>query len=143
MTAVATDSASGAMPAWLPAPVRFVLVSGAAAVVNFIARILLGAYVPFAQAIILAFLIGMATAFLLNRRFVFQAATRSLNHQVFWFVAVNLLALIQTLAVSLLLANYALPFFGVTWHAETIAHGIGIAFPIFTSYLGHKHLTFR
>jgi len=76
-------------------------------------------------------------------RFVFQSATHGLHHQVFWFVIVNLFALLQTLAVSLLLADFALPYVGVTWHAETIAHAVGIAIPIFTSYLGHKRLTFR
>lgn len=143
MTVMATESSPGAMPARLPTPIRFVLAGGAAAVVNFFSRVLLSLYMPYAAAIVFAFFLAMATAFLLNRRFVFRAATRALHHQVFWFVAVNLLALLQTLAVSLLLADYVLPQVGVTWHAETIAHAFGIAIPIFTSYFGHKRLTFR
>jgi len=143
MTVVAMDSASEAIPSWLPAPVRFLLAGGAAAAVNFASRILLSLYLSYAVAIVFAFLIGMATAFLLNRRFVFPAATRGLHHQMIWFVAFNVLALVQTLAISLLLARFALPHLGVTWHAETVAHAVGIAIPMFTSYLGHKHLTFR
>jgi len=58
-------------------------------------------------------------------------------------VAVNMLALLQTLLVSLLLARIVLPKLGVSWHSEEIAHAIGIAVPIVTSYIGHQRLTFR
>jgi putative flippase GtrA len=74
---------------------------------------------------------------------VFTGATNPLHHQLFWFVAVNALALTQTLVVSLLFADYLLPRFGISWHAQTIAHAIGVATPIFTSYVGHKRLSFR
>ena len=124
-------------------PIRFVLASGAAAAVNFATRIVFSVFVPFALAIVLAYLAGMTTAFLLNRRFVFTASTNRLHQQVFWFVMVNLLALAQTLLVSLLLARFGLPALGVTWHAEEIAHAIGIAIPVFTSYISHRRLTFR
>ena len=136
-------SSSAAMLAWLPTPVRFVLAGAVAAMVNFFSRMLLGVFMQYALSIVLAFFFGMAAAFVLNRRFVFQASTNRLRQQVAWFVTVNLLALLQTLAVSLLLADFALPYLGVTRHAETIAHAIGIIVPIFVSYLGHKRLTFR
>ena len=29
------------------------------------------------------------------------------------------------------------------WHREELAHAAGIATPIFTSYIGHKRLSFR
>lgn len=143
MTPVVTRSSSDVTPAGLPTPVRFVLAGGTAAAVNFLSRVLLSPYIPYALAIVLAFFIGFATAFLLNRRFVFPEATRGLSHQVFWFAAVNLLALLQTLAVSLLMVEFVLPYAGITWHAESIAHALGILVPIFTSYLGHKRLTFK
>ena len=44
--------------------------------------------------------------------------------------------------VSVGLAHYLFPALGFTWHDETIAHAIGVAIPIFTSYLGHKHFSF-
>jgi putative flippase GtrA len=138
-----TGASTDVISTWPPTAVRFVLAGGAAATVNFISRMLLSVYLPYAPAIVLAFLIGMATAFLLNRRFVFRWATSSLHHQVFWFVTVNLFALLQTLGVSLLLFDFVLPNLGATWHAETIAHAVGIVIPIFTSYLSHKRVTFR
>ena len=124
-------------------PVRFLLASGAAAVLNFCARIAFSVFVPYTVAIVLAFALGMAAAFVLNRQFVFRGSTNRLHQQALWFVAVNMLALLQTLLVSLLLARVVLPKLGVTWHSEEIAHAAGIAVPIFTSYIGHQRLTFR
>ncbi len=130
-------------PMPLPPIVRFVLAGAVAALVNFASRLLLSNYLPYAAAIVLAYLLGMATAFLLNRRYVFRGSTNRLHQQIAWFVAVNALALLQTLVVSLLLADLVLPRAGVTWHAREIAHAAGIVVPIFTSYLGHKKWTFR
>jgi putative flippase GtrA len=127
----------------LPTPVRFLLAGGTAALVNFGSRLLLSGYLPYAVAIVLAYLLGMATAFLLNRRYVFRGSTNRLHQQVVWFAAVNALALLQTLGVSLILADIMLPWAGLTWHAHEVAHAAGIVAPIFTSYLGHKKWTFR
>jgi putative flippase GtrA len=127
----------------LATPIRFLLAGAAAALVNFGSRIVFNAVLPYEIAIILAYLCGMATAFLLTRQFVFRQSTEGLRHQMFWFVVVNLFALIQTLAVSLLLADIVFPRAAFTWHPETIAHAAGIAVPMFTSYIGHKRLTFR
>jgi putative flippase GtrA len=134
---------STAIRAHLLMSIRFLLAGGAAAVVNFCARMVFSVFVPYTVAIVLAYGLGMATAFVLNRQFVFTASTNRLHQQIFWFLAVNVLALVQTLLVSLLLARVVLPGLGVTWHVEEIAHAVGIAIPIFTSYLGHQRLTFR
>lgn len=123
--------------------VRFLFVGAFAAALNFCSRIALSRWLPYASAIIVAYLIGLVVAFLLNRRLVFTGATGRLHHQMFWFVAVNALGLTLTLVVSLVFAHYVLPFFHVTWHAEEVAHAFGVATPILTSYLGHKHLSFK
>jgi putative flippase GtrA len=134
---------STAMRAHVLTPVKFVLASGVAAAVNFCARVAFSMFVPYTVAIVLAFGLGMAVAFVLNRQFVFSGSTNRLHQQALWFVAVNMLALVQTLLVSLLLARILLPKLGVTWHSEEIAHAVGIAVPILTSYIGHQRLTFR
>lgn len=127
----------------LPRPVRFVLASGTAAAVNFGARIVLNLFMPYAAAIVCAYACGMTIAFLLNRRFVFQGATNPLHQQVGWFAAVNAVAALQTLLVSLALADWLLPRIGWTWQAPEVAHAVGIVAPIVTSYLGHRKWTFR
>ena|SRR5438445_53441 len=121
---------------------RFLLVGAAAAAVNFGSRIVLSIWLPYASAIVVAYLCGIVAAFLLNRRYVFNDATNRLHRQMFWFVVVNLVAVAQTLLVSLLFAEYVLPRLGIVWHVQEFAHAAGVITPIFTSYIGHKHLSF-
>jgi putative flippase GtrA len=122
---------------------RFLVVGGIAASVNFASRIALSRWLPYATAIALAYCCGLVTAFVLNRCYVFTDAANRLHHQALWFIAVNAIALAQTLLVSLLFQHQILPWVGITSHTQEIAHAIGIITPIFTSYLGHKRLSFR
>jgi putative flippase GtrA len=122
---------------------RFLIAGGIAACVNFFSRIALNWWMPYAAAIVFAYIFGMITAFVINRVFVFTQANNKLHHQVLWFVAINLAAVLQTLAISLLLARVIFPRVGFYWHGETVAHAVGIIVPVFTSYMGHKHWTFR
>jgi len=120
----------------------FLLVGGLAAAVNFGSRIALGTVLNYVPSIVVAFCLGMVTAFVLNRALVFKAASNAIHHQAAWFVAINGLAMIQTVLVSLALAHWVLPGLGVKQYAETIAHAIGVAVPVVTSYFGHKYLSF-
>jgi putative flippase GtrA len=123
--------------------VAFLLASGIAAAANVGSRILFNLWMGYIPAILLAFCVGLCVAFALNRRFVFREPVNPLHHQAFWFVVVNLAAVVQTLAVSLLLARALFPAIGFHWHTDTIAHVVGVGVPVITSFLGHKHLTFR
>lgn len=121
---------------------RFLLVGGFAAAVNFGSRIVLDLFMAYVPAIVLAYGIGMLTAFVLNRRFVFTGAGNPVSHQAGWFVLVNLAAVLQTVLVSLLLARWVLPAIGWSWQPETVAHAFGVAVPVVSSYFGHKWLSF-
>lgn len=55
----------------------------------------------------------------------------------------NLVAVLQTWAVSVGLAYYLFPRIGMNWHDRDIAHLVGVAVPVFTSYLGHKRWSFK
>lgn len=122
---------------------RFAVAGGVAALANFGSRFGFSLWLPYPAAIVMAYLVGMTVAFLLMREFVFRGATRSLAHQLASFAAVNLLAVLQTLGVSLLLARWALPAAGMQAHAETVAHAVGVAVPVFTSFLAHRAFTFK
>lgn len=111
--------------------------------VNFGSRLVLSVFMPFVPAIIVAYAIGMCTAFALNRLMVFSSPENSIGSQMGWFVAVNLAAVMQTVLISLLLARLVFPWAGMTFHPESVAHAIGIAVPVITSYYGHKHLSFK
>lgn len=122
--------------------ILFVLVSGLAAAMNFGSRILFSRFMPYTPAIVLAFCVGLVTAFVLGRLFVFRNAANPLHQQVLYFVLVNLFGLAQTLLISLLLAHWLLPALGLTAHIEEIAHAVGITVPMVSSYFGHKYLSF-
>jgi putative flippase GtrA len=122
---------------------RFLLAGGVAAAANFGSRFLFSQWTGYGVAIVLAYLVGMAVAFLLMRQHVFAAAEGTLSKQVPRFILVNVLAVLQTLIISLLLARWLLPRLGIVEHAEAIAHAVGVAVPAVTSYFGHRLLTFR
>lgn len=126
-----------------PQFLRFLVAGGIAAGANFGSRFVFSIFFDYGIAVVLAYLIGMLVAFLLMRGHVFNASRGSLAPQVAKFAAVNLLAVLQTLAISLLLARWLLPSMGFVDHAEALAHLVGVLVPVVTSYFGHKLLTFR
>ena len=121
----------------------FLLTGGTAAAVNFGSRIVYNQWVDFSAAVILAYITGMVTAFVLARVFVFRQSTQSTARSIVFFVLVNGVAVAQTWAISMALAYYLLPALGVTQLVHEIAHAAGVAVPVFTSYLGHKRWSFR
>ncbi len=77
------------------------------------------------------------------RVFVFDGIGKPVASQVGWYVIVNLFALLQTLAISVVLARWVLPSIGIVNGGEALAHLVGVLVPVVTSYFGHKLLTFR
>ena len=120
----------------------FVAIGGFAAGVNFVSRFPIDYFTSFEVAVVLSYGIAMTTAFLLNRALVFKAADGPWLRQYWRFFLVNLLALAQVFAVSVGLARFVFPAIGFDWHAEAIAHAIGLASPILTSYWAHKRYSF-
>ena len=121
----------------------FLLTGGFAAAVNFGSRILYNRAMPFSSAVICAYITGMITAFVLAKLFVFRESQQATHHAAGWFILVNVVAVAQTWAISMLLLKWGLPAMGVTAFAPEIAHAVGVVVPVFTSYLGHKHFSFR
>ncbi len=121
----------------------FIITGGTAAIVNFICRFLFDFWFSFSTAVIFAYLIGMITAFILAKVFVFKGSKKSVKQSLLFFSLVNLVAIAQTWLISMFLAYYLLPYLGVSVFVPEIAHAIGIAVPVFTSYIGHKRFSFR
>ena len=126
-----------------PEFLRFLLAGGIAAAANFGSRFIFSNFFSYSVAVFLAYLVGMLVAFLLMRGHVFNASQGPLAPQVTKFIGVNILAVLQTLALSLIMARWALPAVGITDHAEALGHLVGVLVPVVTSYFGHKFLTFR
>lgn len=121
----------------------FLFTGGTAAAVNFGSRIIYSQWVGFSTAVILAYITGMITAFVLAKLFVFKESEQSVQRSAVIFVLVNIVAALQTWLISMGLAFYVLPALGVQAFVDEIAHAVGVAVPVFTSYLGHKRWSFR
>ena len=123
--------------------ILFLVTGGSAALVNFGSRIVYNQWVSYSTAIVLAYLTGMVTAFFLAKWLVFKQSQQSIGRSAVMFAAVNVLAVLQTWLISMGLAVYVLPSMDVTYFVPEIAHAVGVVVPVFTSYLGHKHFSFR
>lgn len=122
---------------------KFLVVGGLAAMVNFSSRHLYSLYVNFPVAVAFAYFTGMIVAYVLSKFFVFHGSKQSLQSSLLLFTLVNLIALLQTFLITMIFAYVIFPYTGFVLHSQSVAHAIGICSPVFTSYLGHKHLTFR
>jgi putative flippase GtrA len=122
--------------------IRFVAVGGLAAAMNIGARYAINLMTSFEVAVIVAYVIGMVTAFVLSKRFVFRESGRKAHDEFVRFGIINLVAAAQVWLISIGLARFAFPGLAFNWHPDTVAHVIGVAAPVVTSYLGHRHFTF-
>lgn len=123
--------------------VRFLLTGGVAALVNLGSRYLLNAFMNFEAAVAVAYLAGVVTAYVLAKIFVFDKSGSAVATEFRRFVIVNVVSFAVVWGVSVGLAIYFFPAVRFRWHAEAIAHFIGVLSPAVVSYFAHKHYTFR
>ena len=121
----------------------FLITGGLAALVNVISRVGLSQLLRFELAVLLAYGVGMLTAYVLARKFVFLQSRTSVRRSFAAFALVNLFAVLQTLLVSVGLRNWLLPLLGIVVLRDLIAHSVGVLVPVVSSYFGHKHISFR
>jgi putative flippase GtrA len=125
---------------------RFMRFTGAgvlAAAANVGSRIALSHVLGYSASVAVAYLVGMVVAFTLSRLFVFDETANPWQKELIRFAMINAIAFIQVWLVSLALADWLFPKYHFTWHAESVAHIIGVGSPIIGSYFGHKHFSFR
>ena len=120
----------------------FILAGAFAAIINIISRIILTIFLNFQISVFISYLIGMVTAFLLQRKYVFKSNKKSYKKSFAAFSLVNLVALLQVWLVSLLIKVSLVNFISSVPLVEFIAHCFGVVIPVFTSYFGHKYITF-
>jgi len=122
--------------------ILFVAAGGFAALVNFVSRIIFNFWFSFEVSVVLAYLIGMITAYILTKIFVFKAKSVGLVSSSIKFTIVNILAVLQTYFISVYLYYWLNNNINFDYNKE-IAHFVGIAFPVITSYIGHKYFSFK
>lgn len=121
----------------------FLVVGGFAALVNFSSRFAYNEVTDFGNAIILAYITGMVTAFVLSKLFVFKQTSNTTVKSFFYFTLVNVVAVAQTYVISIGLANYVFPNVEFAFYPEAVAHAIGVMVPVFSSFIGHKYFSFK
>jgi putative flippase GtrA len=121
---------------------KFLMTGGLAALANLASRYALNLIMPFEAAVAVAYLIGMTTAYDLARLYVFQRSGRSVASEFRRFAIVNVVALAIVWLVSVGLARLLFPAVGFAWHADDIAHLIGVLSTAVSSYFGHRLYTF-
>lgn len=124
--------------------VKFLLVGGFSALVNIVTRVVSGLYFDYLTSIIIAFFVALSTAFVLNKFYVFQPSKyKNFMIEYVLFLLVNLFGLVQTVLISFLLKDYLFVWAKFNFHNETLAHTVGVVIPVFTSFIGHKYLSFK
>ncbi|MFT8417530.1 MAG: GtrA family protein [Acetobacter sp.] len=123
--------------------VRFLMTGGIAAAMNIGSRYLLNDFVPFGWSVMLAYFIGMLTAYILARIFVFTPTDRGIASELWRFALVNLVALLIVWTTTMVLAFEIFPAIRFTWHPEDVAHFIGVLSPVIPSFIGHKYFSFK
>lgn len=121
---------------------RFFFSALAAAAVNFFVRLLLDPFVGYYYAIVIAYIVGTVFAFYMYQRKVFGQGVRPLWQEIWLFIFVTLAAIAQTLIVSVVLVDHIFPTIHWVWYPKEVAHVVGMGVPMFSSFLGHKYLTF-
>ena len=97
----------------------------------------------FELAIIIAYLIGMLIAYILAKKFVFFNSKKSIKSSLAGFTVVNLLAIMQTWLVSIGIKAFLINLVESIFITELIAHTSGVIVPVFTSFFGHKYISFN
>lgn len=123
--------------------VWFLVVGLSAAIIHWTARYLLTPVIGYEFALVAAYAIGIAVAYILNAKFVFADALNERRQQVVYFVGFNLLMAPFVVGIAYGLSEHLFPQIGWTYNPRGIAHAIGVASPIFVNFLLHKFFTFK
>lgn len=123
--------------------IAFVATGSLAAATNLVVRWLLNFAMPFEAAVILAYIAGMAVAFVLFQRVIFGNPGTPLKRRIIRFTQVNMIGMVIAWLVSTLMARAVLPAANWTFHPFEVAHLVGVAAPTFSSYFLHRGYTYR
>ena len=122
---------------------RFVLAGAIAALLHWLSRFGFNLFMRYALAIVAAYAVGMAVAFVLNKRYVFPYSRRPLAAEMSFFVLFNLAAFPVVWIAAYVLGELVLPRFLPEQLALALGHGCAVALPVLVNFVLHKSITFR
>jgi len=120
----------------------FLAVGGLAALLHWLARVLLSIWLPFSWAVVAAYAVGMSVAFLLNSFFVFSKSEKAKHKQARDFVVVNF-SFFPLVWFASLKINAGFQAVGIVRHSEELAHAIAVALPMIATFLLYKFFAFK
>ena len=122
--------------------IRFVVAAGASVPVNIVARIVVSHWVRYEIAVLISHIVGMLTAYLLTKLFVFDESGRSVSSELSRFALVNVMSAALTWCVSVGLVYVVFPYVHFDTQPELIAHIAGLAVASVASFIGHSRFSF-
>jgi putative flippase GtrA len=120
---------------------RFLLAGGRAAIANWLSRFVFNLFMSYAAAIVAAYALGMAVAFVLNKRHVFPYSQRPVGAEMSFFVLFNVLAFPLVWVIAYALGERLLS--GLLPRQLALGHGLAVAVPGLVNFVLHKFITFR
>ncbi len=120
----------------------FLAVGGLAALLHWLARLFLSIWLPFSLAVVIAYMVGMLVAFLLNSIFIFPTSEKARHAQARDFVLVNL-SFFPVVWLAAVQINHWLKTVGMISHSEELAHALAIPLPMLATFLIYKFFTFK
>lgn len=106
----------------------------------------------YSVSVALAFLIGMAVSFTLNRRYTFERSGRRWHQEAQTFVLVSVIGLLLTVALAYGFRATVVPPALQAWreatghdlnrHLELLSHVLAVGLVAFYSFAAHRLLTF-
>ena len=122
--------------------ILFLITGGFSAIINLSSRIIISNFLRFEISVLIAYLIGMITAYYLAKKYVFLNIKKSYKKSFPVFALVNFVAVLQTFFISKYIRILLIDIFNNFIIIDFISHLCGVIFPIFTSFFGHKYITF-
>ena len=122
--------------------ILFILTGGLSATINLSSRIIISNFLIFEISVLISYLIGMITAYYLAKKYVFLNSKKSYKKSLPIFALVNFVAVLQTFFISKYIRIWLMDIFNNLIIIDFISHLCGVIFPIFSSFFGHKYITF-
>lgn len=122
---------------------RFLLVGGTAALVQWLSRFGFNRFMDYGWALVLAYVLALATGYLLNKLYVFPYSTRPMNLEIFLFIVVNVAAFPFVWGIAYVLGEWVLPHWLEGGASLALGHAAALGVPVIFSFAFHKFLTFR
>ncbi len=121
----------------------FLVAGGLAATANIVSRILFGMFMPYGFSIFLAYCVGLASGYTLNRATAFNDMGGASFSEFVKFVIVNLVSLPIILYASYALRPFLTGFMNQSEYLDTASHTMAVGLGTLVSFFGHRYFTFR